>query len=179
MNTQKITPKDRKNIVARVKAGERQKDLASEYGVSEGLISRVIKQSKPAKPEPSAPRAKDMSNMTTEQLSNRYKQCHKELLEHNQELVSRVQEAMGLRERIKVEASKSAGLRDDSWLRAQQKRLAWCEDTGRIAFSMSLLHQEVSAILHTLSKRGDPVPWSDTVMSLSSVASRAKTRIEK
>lgn len=179
MKTQKLTPKDRKNIVARVKAGERQKDLASEYGVSEGLISRVIKQSKPAKPDPSAPRVKNMSNLTTEQLHNRYKQCHKELLELNQEIVGRVQEATGLRERIKIESAKLDGLRDDGWILAQQKRLSWCEDTGRIAFEMALLHQEVSAILHTLSKRGDPVPWSDTVMSLSSVASRAKTRIER
>lgn len=176
MKTQKLTPRDRKNIVARVKSGARQKDLAAEYGVSDALISRVIKQSKPAKPEPSAPRAKDMSNLTTEQLHNRYKQCHKELLELNHDLVSRVQEAEGLRERIKVESAKPDGIRDNDWLLAQQKRLAWCEDTGQIAFSRSVLYQEISAIDHVCYKRGGPALWSDTVTSLLSVGSRAMAK---
>ena len=64
MKTQKITPKDRQLIVARVKAGEKQKDLADEFGVSAGLISRVVRQSRAAngKPEPKPTRFKDLSS---------------------------------------------------------------------------------------------------------------------
>ena len=46
MDKQKITQKDRKNIVARVLAGEKQKDLAAEYGVSKGYLSKIVKQAK-------------------------------------------------------------------------------------------------------------------------------------
>ena len=46
MKTQKLTPKDKKEIGVRVAAGEKQGDLVKEYGVSSSLISRVVKQSR-------------------------------------------------------------------------------------------------------------------------------------
>ena len=157
MRTQKLSPRDRKNIVARAKSGERQKDLASEYGVSEALISRVIKQSKESKPDTLAPRQIDLSDKTADQLRNRYRQIHMELLRHNSEIQQRLAEADGLQHSIEVESKKDDGVRDEGWILAQKKRHTWCLDTSHTAYEMARLYQEASAILQVFAKKGIPI----------------------
>ena len=154
----KLTPKDRKSIIVRVRQGEKQVDLAKEYGVSKGYISKIVNGSrKPTHAEPSKKPA-DFTAWNTEQLNNRFKQCHSELYKLNRDLVSREHEAEELRTRIMAESEKSTERRDADWLLAQQKRLAWCEDASNILFQMALLYQEISGILHVLSKRNLPIP---------------------
>ena len=179
MKTQKLTPKDRKNIVARVQAGARQKDLALEYGVSDALISRVVKQSRARaeKSKPDVPVSRlnvDLSGKTTEQLQNRYRAIHIELLRYNSELQQRLLEADGLQASIEVESKKPDDIRDESWIMAQKKRLVWCQDTTRIAYEMARLYQEASAILQTFAKRGVPVPVGISVRNGLVPASKAK-----
>ena len=73
MKTQKLTPKDKKEIAARVAAGEKQGDLVKEYDVSPALISRVVKQSRAIKQKSDVPVSispVDVSGKTTEQLKN-------------------------------------------------------------------------------------------------------------
>lgn len=159
MNKQKITQKDRKNIVARVNAGEKQKDLAVEYGVSKGYLSKIVKQSKERElSDVSVPQQMNMSRFTTDQLKNRYRTIHIELLRHNEELQQRYLEADALQHSIETESAKAAVLRDEGWILAQKKRLTWCQDTTRISYEMARLYQEASAILQTFAKRDVPVP---------------------
>ena len=146
-------------IVSRVRAGAVQKDLAAEYGVSEGLISRVVKQSAGA--DGTAPSPADLSDRTSEQLHNRYAQASRELLECSHELYARGNEAGSLRRRIAEEGAKPELSRDPDWLVAQQKRLAWCEDTKRIGYEMARLHWELGSIVHALVKRGERILWRD------------------
>ena len=162
MKTQKITPKDRQLIVARVKAGEKQKDLADEFGVSAGLISRVVRQSRAAngKPEPKPTRFKDLSSRTTEQLLNRYNQVWAELEKHNKELYANWGTAERTRERIK-EYTKTLNRASDSVQRAGleqtimglRSQLSYLEECQKRAASLSILHQEQASLLQELSKR--------------------------
>ena len=90
MKTQKLTPKDKKTIAARVAAGEKQAVMVKEYDVSSALISRIVKQSrigaKKSKPDVPVSRSPiDLSGKTTEQLQNRYRHIHVEILRHNDE----------------------------------------------------------------------------------------------
>ena len=163
MKTQKLSTKQKKEIAARVAAGERQAVMVKEYDVSSALISRIVKQSrigaKKSKPDVPVSRSPiDLSGKTTEQLQNRYRHIHIELLYHNSELQQRLREADGLQQSIEVESQKDDGVRDEGWILAQKQRLTWCEDTTRIAYEMARLYQEASAILQTFAKRDVPVP---------------------
>lgn len=177
MKTQKLTPKDKKDIVARVAAGERQTDLVKEYGVSPALVSRVVKQSRAVKQKSDVSVSMshiDLSDKTTEQLQNRYRHIHVELLRHNEELQLRLREADGLQQSIEAESAKSDGVRDEAWILAQKKRLTWCQDTKRISYEMSRLYQEASAILQTFAKRDVPVPVGVSIRNGLITASKAK-----
>ena len=158
MKTQKLTPKDKKEIGVRVAAGEKQGDLVKEYGVSPALISRVVKQSRAGskKSKSGVPVSRspvDLSNKTTEQLQNRYRAIHMELLRHNDELQQRLLEADGLQHSIEVESKKDDGVRDEGWILAQKQRLTWCQDTSRTVYEMARLYQEASAILQMFAKK--------------------------
>lgn len=177
MKTQKLTPKDKKDIAARVAAGERQTDLVKEYGVSPALISRVVKQSRNVKQKSDTPVSisrVDVSGKTTEQLQNRYRTIHIELLRHNEEVQQRFREADGLQQSIEAESAKPDHLRDEGWILAQKKRLTWCQDTTRIAYEMARLYQEASAILQTFAKREVPVPVGVSIQNGLIPGSKAK-----
>ena len=161
MKTQKLTPKDKKEIAARVAAGEKQADLVKEYDVSPALISRVVKQSRAVKQKSDAPISMsqiDLSGKTTKQLENRYRTIQMELQRYNDELQQRYLEADALQQSIEAESAKADGVRDEMWIMAQKKRLVWCQDTTRIGYEIARVHQEMSAIVQTLVKRGVPLP---------------------
>ena len=171
MKMQKLTPKDKKEMVVRVAAGEKQAGVALDFGVTQGYLSKIVKQSRAVKETPDAPVVRSVVNVsgkTADQLRNRYRQIHMELIEHNDELEQRFLEAKGLQRSIEVESKKDAGVRDEGWILSQKKRLTWCEDTTRIAYGMARLYQEGSAILQTLGKRGVPVPVVGVKKYLSS-----------
>ena len=177
MKTQKLTPKDKKKIAARVAAGEKQGDLVKEYGVSPALISRVVKQSRAIKQKSDVPVSispVDVSGKTTEQLKNRYRAIHRELLRYNEEIQQRLAEADGLQQSIEAESAKPDDMRDEGWILAQKRRLTWCQDTTRIAYEMSRLYQEASAILQTFAKQDVPVPVGVSVQNGLFPRSQAK-----
>ena len=135
MKTQKLTSKDKKEIAARVAAGEKQGDLVKEYDVSPALISRVVKQSKVGakKSKPDVPVSRspvDLSDRTEEQLCNRYREIHREMIRHNGEVQQRLAEVDGLQLSIEAESQKDESVRDDVWILAQRRRLTWCLDTA-------------------------------------------------
>ena len=161
MKTQKLTPKDKKEIVVRVAAGEKQGDLVKEYDVSPALISRVVKQGGAVKEKSDALVSRvtaNVSGKTSDQLCNRYRQVHIELLGYNGEIQQRLLEADSLQRSIEVESQKDGSVRDESWILAQKKRLTWCLDTSGTAYELARLYQEASAILQTFAKRNVPVP---------------------
>ena len=177
MNKQKITPEDRKNIVTRVKSGEKQKDVARDYDISKGYLSKIVKQAK----EKAASDVFDpvsqqmnMSGFTTEQLRNRYRMVHIELLKHYGEFQQRLLEADGLQQSIEMESAKPEGLRDEGWILAQKTRLTWCQDTTRITRELIRLYQEVPVILQMFVKRGVPVPVGVSIRNGLIPASKAK-----
>ena len=177
MKTQKLTPKDKKEIVVRVAAGEKQGDLVKEYGVSPALISRVVKQGGSVKEKSDALVSRvtaNVSSSTSDQLRNRYRQLHMELLRHNDELQQRLLEADSLQRSIEVESKKDGSVRDESWILAQKKRLTWCQDTSQTGYEMARLYQESSAILQTFAKRGAPIPVGVSILNGLIPASKTK-----
>ena len=179
MKTQKLTPKDKKEIAVRVAAGERQTDLVREYDVSPALISRVVKQSRAVKQKskPDVPVSRspiDLSDKTEEHLRNRYRQIHLDLLQYNGEIQQRLAEVDGLQQSIELESKKDESVRDEGWILAQKKRLTWCQDTTRIVYDMARLHQEASAILHAFAKRGVTVSYSVSTVKGLLPGSKAK-----
>ena len=177
MKTQKLTPKQKKEVAARVDAGERQTDLVKEYGVSPALISRIVKQSRAGKQKSDVPVSRspvDLSDKTADQLCNRYRQIHRELGGHNDELQQRLKEVDGLEQSIENESSKPDGVRDESWILAQKKRLTWCQDTSQTAYEMARLYQEASAILQVFAKKGISIPVGPSIRMGLLPASQAK-----
>ena len=177
MKTQKLSTKQKKEIAARVAAGERQAVMVKEYDVSSALISRIVKQSrigaKKSKPDVPVSRSPiDLSGKTTEQLQNRYRHIHVEILRHNDELQQRLLESDGLQQSIEIESKKDESVRDESWIFAQKKRLTWCQDTSRTLYEMARLYQEVSAIIQTFAKRNVPVPYSVSIFKGLAPASK-------
>ena len=166
MMKEKLTPKDRKSIVARVNAGEKQVDVARDFGITQGYLSKIVKQSKINSTEiGSLAKPVDLSDKTAEQLRNRYRDIHMELLGYNGEIQQRLREADGLQQSIEVESAKSADVRDEGWILAQKRRLTWCQDTTSIAYEMARLYQEASAILQTFAKRDVPVPVGASIQN--------------
>ena len=177
MKTQKLTPKDKKEIAVRVAAGEKQSDLVKEYDVFPALISRVVKQSRAVKQKSDVPVSRspvDVSDKTPDQLRNRYRQIHMELLRHNGELKQRLLEADALQMSIEAESAKADEFRDEGWMFAQKKRLTWCQDTTRTAYEMARLYQEASAILQVFAKKGIPIPIGTSVLDGIIPGSKAK-----
>ena len=175
MIKEKLTPKDRKNIVARVKSGEKQVDVARDFGITQGYLSKIVKQSKINSTElESSAKPVDLSNKTPDQLCNRYRVIHIELLRHNEELQQRLLEADALQQSIEAESAKADDARDESWILAQKKRLTWCQDTTRIKYEMARLYQEASVILQTFVKRDVPVPVGVSIQNGLILGSKVK-----
>ena len=157
--------------------GEKQADLVKEYGVSPALISRVVKQSRTVGQKSDAPVSMpsvDLSDKTPDQLRNRYRQIHMELLRHNEDVGLRLSEADGLQQSIEAESKKDDDVRDEGWILAQRKRLTWCQDTTQIAYEMARLYQEASAILQTFAKQDVPVPVGSSIRNGLVPASKVK-----
>ena len=177
MKTQKLTSKDKKEIAARVAAGEKQGDLVKEYDVSPALISRVVKQSKVGakKSKPDVPVSRspvDLSDRTEEQLCNRYREIHREMIRHNGEVQQRLAEVDGLQLSIEAESQKDESVRDDVWILAQRRRLTWCLDTATTGYALLGLYQESVAILDAFVKRGVTLPYSVFIFKALAPASK-------
>ena len=175
MIKEKLTSKDRKSIVARVAAGEKQVDVARDFSITQGYLSKIVKQSRINSTEiESFAKPVDLSDKTVDQLRNRYRHIHMELLRHNDELDQRLREADALHQSIESESAKPDDVRDEGWILAQKRRLTWCEDTTQTAYSMAKIYQEASAILQTFAKQDIPVPVGMSIQNGLIPASKAK-----
>ena len=169
----KLTPKDRKSIVARVDAGEKQADVARDFDITQGYLSKIVKQSKINSTEiESSAKPVDLSDRTEEQLCNRYREIHREMIRHNGEVQQRLAEVDGLQLSIEAESQKDESVRDDVWILAQRRRLTWCLDTATTGYALLGLYQESAAILHAFVKRGVTLPYSVSIFKALAPASK-------
>lgn len=164
MKHKRLTPKDAKNIVARATAGDKQKDIARDYGVNPSSISRIVKrhnekQAKASETTDFSPR-RDYSDWTTDKLLNRRRECYREIDEIHTEIYKKKSaletvKAGILRDTKQLEHVKDDGFRKsiEIGITSQKAQLTHLIDTKRSAFSLAVLHQELSGILHALSKR--------------------------
>ena len=175
MIKEKLTSKDRKSIVARVKAGEKQVDVARDFGITQGYLSKIVKQSKISSTGiESFAKPVDLSDKTAEELRNRYREIYRELHRYNGEIQQRWAEADGLQQSIELESQKDESFRDEGWILAQKGRQTWCLDTTRIAYNMARLHQESSAILQAFAKKDVTVPIGVSIRNGLMPGSKAK-----
>ena len=169
----KLTPKDRKSIVARVDAGEKQADVARDFDITQGYLSKIVKQSKINSTEiESSAKPVDLSDRTEEQLCNRYREIHREMIRHNGEVQQRLAEVDGLQLSIEAESQKDESVRDDVWILAQRRRLTWCLDTATTGYALLGLYQESVAILDAFVKRGVTLPYSVFIFKALAPASK-------
>ena len=169
----KLTPKDRKSIVARVDAGEKQADVARDFDITQGYLSKIVKQSKINSTEiESSAKPVDLSDRTEEQLCNRYREIHREMIRHNGEVQQRLAEVDGLQLSIEAESQKDESVRDDVWILAQRRRLTWCLDTATTGYALLGLYQESVAILGAFVKRGVTLPYSVFIFKALAPASK-------
>ena len=165
MKHQKLTPKQCKEIVARVSAGEKQVSLARAYGVSEGLISRVVKREKKKSTSPSGPHFethRDFSDWSSAKLANRRSECYREISEIHREILIKKSALEKIRSEIKSETEKLEKLTDDDFrtsveigIRAKASQVSHLSNTRRLCLDLAKIHKELSAILYEMSQRED------------------------
>lgn len=167
MKTQKLMPQQCKEIAARVKAGEKQVALASEFNVSEALISRVVKRERVKEVTPKPPATADFSSLTDEQLLNRYDATVREIGKAYEEARDTEASCTHLRLAIKSstqrrnEAARTP-LRQaiDAEILSYQKQLSYHEGTARKELGWRLMteHQTLTSIHREMSARRLPIP---------------------
>ena len=161
MNNNKITPKDRRDIINQAESGKLQKDIAVDYGISEAYVSKIVKGSKrqtrsPVKNFESVPIEKLFNQLTelSRQIDERYdEKSHRRLAvrnlsqqnSKNNELLLETDDAE--LNRI-IQASMSA----------TQRRIAWNEDHKTLDAHLMDLYAEQLSIFRELYRRGDSFP---------------------
>ena len=178
METRKLTPAIRRQIVARIADGEKQKDLAAEFGVSRARISQIVKAHTEKNHTPSglvavgppSPAAvvsplEDFTDFSVKQLFNRYHDCWKELSEIEADKEERVHKIRDCKIRITRETKSLAETDDPLYQKSvEQSILAWrakiayYENQARLDFRLQELHVEIARLVAEIRARGDAVP---------------------
>lgn len=161
MKKTKITPEDRLKIVTRVKAGEKQSDLAKEYDVSKGYISQISRNRQ--KPTEAANRS--LETVPLENLRNRYYELAREIAEIHTEKDDRRMEAFRLRERLKRDTERMQKTDDsderkvlENTLNAHRSQFSWTENHTRLDLQLLERLSEQLAISKEFIRRSQPIP---------------------
>ena len=159
MKNTKLSPKNRRKALQRVLAGEKQKDIAAEFGVSPAYISQILAQEREKQParEPKP----DVSALSTEHLQNRFrdlKDQETELLtqRHNdQVLVGNFQRDMtsdtARADRVKSETEKQFYQERVS---VHRKHITFIESDTQLVFELSKIYSELSEVMTEFRRRG-------------------------
>ena len=123
MQKGKLSPEDRAEIVRRVEAGEKQKDLAAEYNVSEGYISHV------KDPENTYTTASpSLENLSVDELRQRQDEL-KDVIRHtDRDKYSRLTKCRDLNEQIQSETAQLEIITDPRLREASETRLQGMRD---------------------------------------------------
>lgn len=165
MKNNKITPQARHHIISRVKSGEKQVDLAKEYGVSKGYISQIMKASQRTSDTPD----RSLEAVEIENLRNREREVSREIAEVHTEKDTRLLEVLRLRGRLENETKRLQGT-DDAELRkvmtesvnTTQSLISWNENQTRLDLRLVELIAEQLAIYREFVRRGTPIPLKPT-----------------
>ena len=164
MKNNKITPQARHHIISRVNSGEKQVDLAKEYGVSKGYISQIMNASQ----RTSTP-DRSLEAVEIENLRNREREVSREIAEVHTEKDTRLLEVLRLRGRLENETKRLQGT-DDAELRkvmnesvnTTQSLISWNENQTRLDLRLVELIAEQLAIYREFVRRGTPIPLKPT-----------------
>ena len=160
MKYTKLSPADRKRVIERVKAGEKQKDVAADFGITPSYVSKIMKEETGATPR-KIKRFRDLSQRTNEQLQNRYVECFKEIKEHMSVLHQNRAETKVLERRIyeDTERLKTAGdvlrLGIQKAIVAHRAQVSGLSDERSHTSVVAILLQEATDIMIEMSKRPD------------------------
>ena len=159
MKNTKLTPKDRKEIINRVSLGEKQKDIAEEFGVSPAYISQILAQEREKQPtrEPKP----DVSDLSTEYLQNRFRDLKKQEMElltqrqNDQVLVGNFQRDMtsdtARADRVKSETEKQFYQERVS---VHRKHITFIKSDTQLVFELSKIYSELSEVMTEFRRRG-------------------------
>lgn len=159
MKNRKLSPKDRKNIFARVEAGEKQVDIAKEFGVSKGYLSKVIKYER-SRVGSSAEKRERLENLSDEHLRNFFKDLNQQLVDlqtqHNAQWSSLDQLKMDItsqRERLKYDNEIDKESRE-KFINAMQGRFSHIWNHAFLEKEIAAVYVEMSVVLGEFERRG-------------------------
>lgn len=170
MSNLKITPKARREIVARVRAGEKQVTLAKEFNVSKGYISQIVCRGVPGQSQESRTET-DFKNATPEMLSDRYSECMREILACEKEKDERYHASIGLEDRIAEESKRLQWIEGpelkkaiESTIIGLRQQLAYSEDHSRVDLKVIQLYQKLHKVGQALRAQGKQLPRRSSIL---------------
>ena len=170
MGSLKITPKARREILARVRAGEKQVKLAKEFGVSKGYISQIVRRGVLGQSQENRTEI-DFKKATLEMLSNRYCECVRELIECEKEKDERHRASLVLSDRIAEESKRLPRIEDSELKKAVEstiiglrQQLSYSEDHSRVDLKVIQLYQELHKIGQALRGQGKQLPRRSSIL---------------
>ena len=161
MKNTKLTPKNRKEIINRVSVGEKQKDIAKEFGVSPAYISQVVAHERRRQRSDEAPRT-DLRSLLTEHLQNRFidlRNQESDLLEQRRgaqmladSLRKNLMTETGRFERATTEAEKRS---HSELIAGYRGRLTFLESDTQFLFELEKIYRELAGVIAEFRRRGD------------------------
>lgn len=171
MKTQKLSPKDCKNIYQRSKAGETQAVIAAAYGVSQQLVSRVVKRErekqKAAQVIVSHKTVRGSSfaaSWSTEQLINRYRVVRQEIQTIEEDKQARAEKVVSLEKerralsREYTESDTVSQKQIHRRLRDNQRQTAYWKRQRHVDIQLQDFLEEAAELVAELIARGVTVP---------------------
>ena len=166
MKNTKLTPKNRKEIINRVSVGEKQKDIAKEFGVSPAYISQIVGLEKRRQASDEAPE-KELRSVSTEHLQNRFMDLKNQA---DELLVQRWNDqilADGLRKNIMTETGRLERARTEAEKKSLQdmiagyhRRLTFIERDTQFLFELEKIYRELTAVIAEFRRRGEVLKLS-------------------
>ena len=161
MKNTKLTPQNRKEIINRVVVGEKQKDIAKEFGVSPAYISQIVAQEKRRQALPEDPQT-DLRSVSTEHLHNRLK----DLRDREIELLEQRSADEGIMQRLRASIKKETFFLERAATEAEKKsyremiagyrgRLTFIESDTQFLFELEKIYRELASVIAEFRRRGE------------------------
>ena len=161
MTNRKLSPEDRAEIVRRVEAGEKQKDLAAEYKVSEGYISQTVND-----PENTYTTASpSLKALSVDELRQRQDELKDVIIHTNAEKRSLWMQCQGLEKEIKFETDQLEIITDprlreasETLLQSKRDQVAALDDHTRLDLALIEAHDARTQLAQEYVRRGLQIP---------------------
>ena len=161
MNNNKVTPKDRRDIINQAESGKLQKDIAVDFGISEAYVSKIVKGSKPQ----TRPPVKSLESISIDNLYNQLTELSRKMAEMFSEKSSRWSAARSLKRQLSNDnktlletADKELKQITQASMTATQRMIVWNEDHTTLDAGLINLYAEQLAIFREYARRGQSLP---------------------